>query len=226
VVHFISRVPRGLKVVTPFVNGTVEGTEFVFDVNAERAVLSVFEGRVRAQTARDNVVVEREQEVVARPGHPLTTRAIVSPTDAVQWALHYPLMVDHRYEDFGDLPGETWPAAVRRSIEAYRRGDVVSAFAEMDTVPLAIADPGVVAYRATLLLTVGRVEEAIKEIRRLPATDARRLAVESTIAVVRNDKEEALRTARAAVQARPGFAAAWLSALSHAEQAHSTSRRL
>ncbi|NIS69605.1 MAG: TonB-dependent receptor, partial [Proteobacteria bacterium] len=27
-VHFFSRIPRGLKVATPFVNGIVEGTEF------------------------------------------------------------------------------------------------------------------------------------------------------------------------------------------------------
>jgi hypothetical protein len=32
VVHFFSRVPRGLKVATPFVNGVVEGTEFLVKV--------------------------------------------------------------------------------------------------------------------------------------------------------------------------------------------------
>jgi hypothetical protein len=47
-VHFISRVPRQLTIITPFVNGFVEGTGFVIRVDHIHTTLWVFEGRVLA----------------------------------------------------------------------------------------------------------------------------------------------------------------------------------
>ena len=44
-IHFISRVPRTLKVTTPFVDGTVEGTEFMVSVTDHTSFI-VFEGQV------------------------------------------------------------------------------------------------------------------------------------------------------------------------------------
>ena len=44
-IHFFSRQRRNLKVVTPFVNATVEGTEFLYEVETDRTFLSVFEGK-------------------------------------------------------------------------------------------------------------------------------------------------------------------------------------
>ena len=41
-VHFFSRIPRSLKVLTPFVNAAVEGTEFFVRVEPNQTFLSVF----------------------------------------------------------------------------------------------------------------------------------------------------------------------------------------
>src|SRR5512139_2848381 len=49
--HFFSRVTRGLEVQTAFVNAGVEGTEFFMRVEEDKAVLSVFEGKVLASNA-------------------------------------------------------------------------------------------------------------------------------------------------------------------------------
>ena len=47
--HFFSRIPRSLKLATPFVNGGVEGTEFYVRVDRDQTFLSIFEGKVLAK---------------------------------------------------------------------------------------------------------------------------------------------------------------------------------
>jgi Flp pilus assembly protein TadD len=221
IAHFFSRVPRGLRVVTPFVNGTVEGTEFVFNVTPNEAVLTVLEGRVAADNPAGQLTVRSGEAVIARAGQPPTPFAVVRPRDAVQWALYYPSPLDYRAEDFPDVPGEDWPARVRQSIEAYRRGDITAAFASIEGVRPDLRDARFFTYRAVLLLSVGRVSEARADIAGALALDPRHgeaLALQSMIAVVQNEKDEALRFGWAAVQASPRSAGAHTS-LSYAQQA-------
>jgi tetratricopeptide (TPR) repeat protein len=216
IVHFISRTPRGLKVITPFVNGTVEGTEFVFDVSPDRSILTVFEGQVAAENPAGRLTVQSGQSIIARAGQPPTPLAVVRPRDAVQWALYYPSILDLRPEDFPDMPG------VRRSIQAYRDGDIASAFAQLVGVTEFIRDPRFFTYRAVLLLSVGRVDEAKADLARaliLAPKDPNALGLQSLIAVVQNERGRALLLARAAVDAGPRSAPAHV-ALSYAQQAN------
>jgi Tfp pilus assembly protein PilF len=221
IVHFTSRISRGLKVLTPFVNGTVQGTEFWVEVDADRTLLSVFEGRLVAENPAGRIAVESGQSAVARSGQAPTPLVIVRPRDAVQWALYYPTIATPRVADFPDTPGQDWPAMVRKSIEAFRKADFVSAFASLETAPPDTRDPRFFTYRALLLLAVGRVDEARRDIERAMALDRNNghaLALQSVMAVARNDKDEALRLARLAVGATPQAAAPWV-ALSYAQQA-------
>jgi len=118
IVHFLSRVPRGLKVVTPFVNGTVEGTEFVFQVRPDGAVLSVLSGRVAAERVADDrpvgprQIVESGQSVIAERGQELRMLPVV-PSDAVQWALYYPSILDARAAQSTDTSDRIAYAAMR-----------------------------------------------------------------------------------------------------------------
>ena len=50
--HFFTRAPRRLRITTPFVNGSVEGTEFLIEVEVAEARISVWEGRVLAENAQ------------------------------------------------------------------------------------------------------------------------------------------------------------------------------
>jgi tetratricopeptide (TPR) repeat protein len=218
IVHFISRVPRGIRIATPFVNGTVEGTEFVFDVDSDRAVATTLAGTLALETPDgQRHAAAGGQSVVARPGQKLAFQPI-APRDAVQWALYYPSILAVRTSDFPDVPGQTWPGQVRASVEAYQKNDVGAALAALEQVPATIAEPAVLLYRAVVLLSVGRVAEARQAIGRLPETDGRRKAVESVIAVVLGDKTLALARGDEAVRALPGSAAPWI-ALSYARQA-------
>ena len=74
-VHFWSRTPRGLRITTPFVNGSVEGTEFLIEVDAVEARLSVWEGRVLAENAQGSLTLTAGQSAAARAGQAPMLRA-------------------------------------------------------------------------------------------------------------------------------------------------------
>jgi tetratricopeptide (TPR) repeat protein len=219
--YFFSRMPRSLRVTTPFVNAAVEGTEFLVSVAAEQTWLSVFEGLVAATNAAGSLSLASGQSAAARRGEAPAPRVIARPRDAVQWALYYPPVLEYRPADFADGDAADWRALVRRSIQFYRQGNLAQAFASLADVPEDLRDPRFFAYRAGLLLSVGRVDEAAADIDRALRLDARHapaLAVRAVIAVVHGEKAEALRLARSALALDPTSPAAWV-ALSYAQQA-------
>jgi tetratricopeptide (TPR) repeat protein len=218
--HFFSRLPRNLQINTAFVNAGIEGTEGVVEVEADRALVTIFEGKVLAANAAGNLPLTGGQSAVAEQGRAPVLRAIVHPRDAVQWALYYPPAAYFRPEDFQGA--EPWQAMARKSYEAYGKADYQGAFDALKGVPDNLTDPRFFAYRASLLLAVGRVDEAGPDLDRalkLNPNYGDALALQSVIAVVQNNKEQALNVARKAVAVDPKSAAA-LTALSYAQQAN------
>ena len=220
--HFFSRTPRRLRVTTPFVNGSVEGTEFLFEVDMIEARISVWDGRVLAENAQGSLALTAGQSAAARAGQaPMLRPIVVRPTDAVVWALYYPPVLDLRPEDFPDRPGESWREDLRRSITAAQAGDLELAFTSLARVPDPAPDPKVSAYRASLLLSVGRVEEARPAIAHALALDpgnATARALDAILAVTQNERAEAVRLADEAAARDPASVAA-LIAQSYARQA-------
>jgi tetratricopeptide (TPR) repeat protein len=217
--HFFSRGPRSLEVQTPFTVAGVRGTEFFIGLEPDRALLTVFEGTVVAQNAAGSLTLTSGQSAVAEIGKAPVARVVVRPRDAVQWTLHYPPVLYFRPAEFPAGPG--WQSMVGRSLESYVKGDIKGAFDAIATVPQTVTDPRFFAYRAQLLLTVGRVDEAAADIEhalRLAPNDADALALQTIIAVTQGDKDKALATAQRAVQAAPKSGTAHL-ALSYAQQA-------
>ena len=179
--HIFSHRPRSLKVVTPYVNGTVEGTEFMVSANADEAVFTVFEGRVSAVNEQGRLDITGGQSVAAGKGAPPQYRTLVSPRDGVAWTLYYPVVFD------------------------------AGADLENDVI-----------RQASQMLSVGQVAEAqrlLGEILHSNSENSDAVALLSIIAVVQNDKAQALRYAERAVVLSPDSAAAAL-ALSYARQAH------
>ena len=205
--HFFSRIPRTLKVITPFVNAAVEGTEFLAQVEPARTLLSIFDGRVAATNAAGSLTLTSGQAAVAQADQAPAWRVVVRPRDAVQWALYYPPMLDYRPADFaGDA---AWQAMVRQSIQFYRDGDLPMAFASLAEAPEdALRDARFFTYRAALLLTVGRVDAARVDSESALQLDPRHshtLALQAIIAVVHNDKDAALQLAQKAVKLEPSL---------------------
>ena len=219
--HFLSRVPRTLKVATPFVNGAVEGTEFLVRVERDLTFISVFEGKVATSNEAGSLLLAKGQSAVAKRGEAPVLQIVVHPRDAVQWALYYPPILAYRPADFPG-GGETgWQAMVRRSLEFYWQGEVAQALSSLAEVPEDVSDSRFFIYKAALLLTLGRVEEARGEIERaldLDPSNSSGFALQAVIAVVQNQKDKAFDLAQKSVQLDPESPVARI-ALSYAQQA-------
>jgi tetratricopeptide (TPR) repeat protein len=214
-----SRQPWLLRVTTPHLKGDIDGTEFYVQADDDRSLLIVLEGRVLVSNDKGRLALASGQAATAEAEKAPVYRIVVRPRDAVQWALYYPPVLYLRPNEFP--PGQGWEGMVRQSIELYLRGDRQQAFEGIATVPETVRDPRFFVYRASLLLAVGRVDEADADIKRalkLAPKDGNALALQSVIAVVQNEKDQALNIAQQAVEAAPGSATAWI-ALSYAQQA-------
>src|SRR5262245_19130430 len=190
--HFFSRGPGSLEVQTPFAIAGVRGTEFLVSVEPDKTFLSIFEGTVSAANPAGSLMLTSGQSAIAEAGRAPVLSVVVRPRDAVQWALYYPPVLYVRPAEFPSGPG--WQGRVRQSIEFYMQGDLQKAFESITTVPGTISDPRFFAYRASLLLAVGRVDEANADIERvlnLNPNDSNALALQTIIAVVQNEQEKA-----------------------------------
>lgn len=187
-VHFFSRVHRSLRLVTPFVNGAVEGTEFVARVDDRQTAITLLEGRLNVFNSKGSVRLGKNQSVTAMADQPPVP--VVRPRDAVHWALYYPAIIDFKSNEF---PCDAdWCVAARNSVMAWRRDDVGSAFKALQNIPDTIDDPRFLLYRASLRLSVGRVDEAMIDLEQARASDSQRgdaLALQAVAAVVQNKKE-------------------------------------
>ncbi len=218
-IHVISRTPQPYRVRTPFVNANVEGTEFLVQVDADRARVAVFEGRVVADNDAGSVTVMSGEQAVAVRGAAPTKETLVRPREAVQWTLYFPTLIDAQAANA--LSGTAAEPALQDALRLYRERRLSDALSRLDTIAADARSARVLTFRAALLLAVGRLDEARPQIERAISLDARNadaLALQSIIAVVENDTARALERANAAVAIDPRSPAAWI-ALSYAQQA-------
>jgi tetratricopeptide (TPR) repeat protein len=226
--HFITRSRKPFRVITPFVNASVEGTEVYIALAKDRADLTVFEGKLDVANDAGQILLSSGESATVQGLEAITdddqfrtlkARApqrvlIAKPRDAVQWALYYPPVIDVR-------PGENVHPNLKAATEQFRAGNTAEAFAELDRVPVDNWDAQYFIYRASLLLYVGREQEAQADLAQALQQDAKKsdaLALQAIIAVVQSDKEQGLSLAQKAVAADPSSAAAQI-ALSYAQQA-------
>ena len=220
-VNFFSRFPTNLKVITPFVNASIEGTEFFVKVDDSKTFLSVFKGRVVASNELGSITMISGQSSIVEKNHKPIPYMIVHPRDSVQWAIYYPPIFYYSPSDFLEFNKIRWQKIVKKSIEAYWEGEITKAFSILKEAPNDIHNPRFFTYYAALLLSVGRVDEAKSNIQKaLIADSANSLAfsLQSIIAVAQNNKDKALILAEKAVKGAPNSVASQI-ALSYARQA-------
>ncbi len=238
--YVITRTPRRFKVKTPFVNASVDGTEFLVEVERalapaactleefsplqvaallEGARVTVVEGVVTAENGL-GVVALKSGEMATDQSPPGGAIAI-RPRDAATWTLHVPTVLEYQLA----------AGAAQRSSEPQQAGDPdrsIRVTATLASLEGTQGDGSVrrSAQRVGLLLLLGRMDEAKSLLRDVFASgtsssersfsDMHSLA--AVVAVVENDKAEAFTQADAAVRLDPESPAAWL-ALSFAQQA-------
>lgn len=187
---YISR-QRAVEIRTPFVNASIEGTEFLVRVQEDRTVITVFEGVVRATNPFGTLEIGAGQQGVAVQGQAPQLEIVVRPRDAVQWALYFE------------------PIFPADSLE------------QLALVADADRDARFYVRRAALLLSAGQLDSAQSDLDEALALDPASgdvYVLRTVVAVALNDRAEALDHARAAVDRAPDSSAAHV-ALSYALQA-------
>ncbi|MEW8087505.1 MAG: FecR domain-containing protein, partial [Candidatus Thiodiazotropha endolucinida] len=89
-VHFISRTPKSLEVKTPYVNASIEGTEFVIRIRNQGTEVTVLEGTVIAANEAGSIDLSANQAARATADQQPVRIEVVKPFEAVAWALYYP----------------------------------------------------------------------------------------------------------------------------------------
>lgn len=219
-IHIITRTPKPFKVRTPFINAGVDGTEFFVGVNETSTRLVIYEGKVTVSNDQGSLVLEDHQAAIATRNTAPQRVTTINPTDAVQWALHYPVVIDYQLARLTDelaLHPE-----LRQSVELYRQSKTFEALSILESIATTDFTVNLHLYRAGLLLAVGQAGEAgtaIGEIRRVQPDNSEAHALLAMIAVVQNNKDQALQLATRAAALDRNSPAAKL-ALSYAQQAH------
>lgn len=216
--HVITRTPRAFSVKTPIINANVSGTEFAVRTTDADASVVVFEGEVEASGASGTATLTRGEQVVAsKEAQTLVKSIVVRPLDAVAWTLYFPAVFDAR----AARPQIEADPGARESAALYRAGRIDEALVALGTQAPETADTALLNYRAGLLLLVGRVDEAKRDLQAVlarAAANGEAQALLAVIAVVENDREGALALARRAIEVAPDSPAAFI-ALSYAQQA-------
>jgi tetratricopeptide (TPR) repeat protein len=210
---FFSHRPRSLKILTPFVNGVVEGTEFFVRVDTDQTRIELFEGRVRAENPYGELQLAKGQGAVASEGSAPQRMALVRPRESVQWALYYPPVLV--------LGPDQASEALETALTLFNQGRISEAIDASSRVEPHARDARYFVFHAALLLHVGRVHAALGHIERALVQDPDNgdaVALQAIINVVQNRQPDALAAALLAVQKSPRSAAAHI-ALSYAHQA-------
>ena len=210
---FFTRSPSGFKVLTPFVNAYSGGTEFEVKVENAHTIVSVLDGKVKVANAAGSILVRKGESALIREAQTPVSETTVRPYDAVQWALYYPPLPERDPALFlPDFEG------IIRAKELYNQGLASQA---LSALPSDVEHPAFYNFRALLLLSVGRTDEAAKDLARsleLDPQNSYAFSLRSIMAVVQNRKDEALDLAQKAKSLDPTSSAA-LIALSYAYQA-------
>lgn len=210
---FRSRQPQRLNIQTPFINAVHEGTEFLVDVGKSQTRISVFDGQVAAENRMGRVRIKKGFSATATLTQAPTVRALVmTPADAVQWVLYYPPIVD--YQAMAKDP------VLQPAVAAYRQGDVHLALTLLENVPVDSRKNAYILLKASLLLSVGRVDEVLPLLDKpgVVSDDPAQLpALRSIIAIAENRQADALKLAQQAEQLNPASSIAQV-AMSYVRQ--------
>ncbi|MBS0300136.1 MAG: TonB-dependent receptor [Proteobacteria bacterium] len=98
-IHIITRTPRPFKIRTPFVNASVEGTEFFVGLKEDNTEVVVYEGKVSVSNELGSLLLHDHEAAITHKGQAPRKEIIIRSADAVQWALYYPVILNYWQSD-------------------------------------------------------------------------------------------------------------------------------
>jgi len=203
IVYLFTRTRDRFRIETPYMNAAIDGTEFIVAVRDYRARITLIEGVVRVANDRGEVLLVGGESAVAGAARAPVRREVISPFDAVQWALHYPR----------PGAGEAMSAATREATELLASGkrsaaSRVLARAVADDPSDAVA----LALQSIIASVLGERGDAATLARRAVDAGPDSSVVWTALSYARQADyrlESAARTAARAVELAPADAAAW-----------------
>ena len=159
IIHIFNHRSRALEVITPFVNGAVEGTEFQVQVDRGQTSINVFKGLVIASNDHGRLDISSGQAIIARKNSAPKYVTVVKPLDATSWTLYYPKIIlsskDH-------LDKNTQPALIRTAADQLALGQVNKAKINLAKVLLKQPDNSdALALQAIIMVAQNKKEAAL-----------------------------------------------------------------
>ncbi|WP_374232652.1 FecR domain-containing protein [Thiocapsa sp. C4-3m] len=201
-----SRKPKLLKVSTPYLNGSIEGTEFLARVQDNASQITVFEGRVVTSNAEGSLSVSGGETAIAAKGKAPQPRTLVRPRDAVQWSLYYPPIVA-----LGGSRNGADTSSLREAADLLSVGRVEEARTIVERAIADSSDAGLAfALRAVIKVTQNDRTSALTDAEQaVSLTDAAAAKIALSYAQQADFRIEAARdTLRTAVEQHPDDALA------------------
>ncbi|NTW88528.1 MAG: hypothetical protein HGB26_05260 [Desulfobulbaceae bacterium] len=222
ILYYFSIKPRSLELDTPFVNGAVEGTEFLAVVTDRLTQISVLEGQVLTRNSIGSVTITSGQESTTQKGQQPVSAPLVNSREMLQWTFYYPPLLDLQQYLLPATQGQNdTEKAIHRAVSYFFQNDLYNGLNELDKVANNNSSPDFYKVRASLLLSAGRVREAKEAIQSLRIIDTNNSYVPAFLAVMTlldgklQDAEVLARQALAMEQKGP----AALVAMSYVQQA-------
>lgn len=162
-----------IDIKTPAANGAMRGTQLFVQVAEDgTSHFQVLEGSVELGNGSGKLMLNAGEAGEASPGRAPRRTAVIEAVNLLQWALHYPAVLDP--DELGMSSGGSKVAA--KSLAAYRSGDLLGA---LEKYPASTpGSKGDRLFRSAVLLGAGRLDEARKGLAGIPAQDSGRRAIE------------------------------------------------
>jgi len=207
--HSFSRKPKKLSINSPYLNGSIEGTEFVFRVTGDQSEVTVFEGTVVAANDLGSVSVSGGEAASARQGQAPQSRTVVQPRNAAQWSLYYPPILATGGDQATDVSPQLRQAAADLSV-----GRVDEARTTLDQlIAEDTTDAGLAfALRAVINVVQNQLEQALTDANQAVALNPDSAATYIALSYAQQagfQINEARATLLLAVEKQPEDALAW-----------------
>ena len=168
-----------IDIKTPSANGAMRGTQLFVQVAADgTSRFQVLEGQVELQNPHGKLLLSAGEAGETAHGRAPKRTAVIEATNLLQWALYYPAVLDA--DELG-VKGEA------KSVAAYRQGDLLEA---MESHSGGGQGTSGKLYRASVLLAVGRLDEAERDLKGVPVDHSGRRSLERMIDAVKFRERE------------------------------------
>ena len=168
-----------IDIKTPSANGAMRGTQLFVQVAADgTSRFQVLEGQVELENPHGKLLLSAGEAGETAHGRAPKRTAVIEATNLLQWALYYPAVLDA--DELG-VKGEA------KSVAAYHQGDLLGALESHSGGGQGTSGK---LYRASVLLAVGRLDEAERDLKGVPADNAGRRSLERMIDAVKFRERE------------------------------------